>query len=671
MNKINWRNFAPGVRSIDLGDSSETITSHTGVLPRLESLMKLPETPLPDFDIEYQVSNREIILKMPLADDECIYGIGLKFKGMRQYHAVTHLRMDHYGSSDNGRTHAPVPFHVSTAGYGLLIDSPCPISYYVATAHRKDAPNPPIPSDRNTDPNWSAYNRPDYLEITIQAPGARLVLFTGTNMLDTLARFNLYCGGGCLPPRWGLGFWLRPVLTATQTEVEELFQESLRQKFPLEVMGLEPGWQSNSYPCTYEWSKKRFPNPAGMCTLLAEAGVRVNLWENPYVSPKAEIYRQLFDLSGSHNVWCGIVPDYTMPEVRKIIADQHEKAHFSIGIGGYKLDEADGKDNWLWPDHAVFPSGRNGFVVRSVYGLCCQRMTMDIYRRNNTRTYGLSRASNAGGSVFPYVLYNDNYDFNDYVTAICNCGFIGMLWTPEVRQATDANDWLRRMQLAALSPMAMLNGWASSATPWQYPECNEQILQALNLRRKLMPYLYSAFAKYHFEGVPPFRALVADFGAFMKSTAQTGVLDDTLNPYQEASDREITDQYMMGDSMMVAVVRPGETERQIVLPPGKWYDFYTGALFGEGGIVSKSVGPLDPFPLLIRDSGIIPTQQDDVLKVRIYGTAAGEFLLYDDDGTTFDYESGHYNLTRLTTSGQVENVHGKAPDTREIIFINM
>lgn len=672
MDRVIWKDIAPGVRNTELGKTFETITEHTGIPPRFEALKKLPETPLPKFDIEYQFNDNKIVLKMPLADDEHIYGIGLKFQGMRQYHAVTHLRMDHYGNTDNGRTHAPIPFHISTAGYGLLIDSPCPISYYMATAHRRDTPNPPVPSDRNTDPNWSAYNKPDYIEIAITAPGVKLVLFTGENMLDTLSRFNLYCGGGCLPPRWGLGFWLRPALTATQSDVEELFKESMRRKFPLTVIGLEPGWQSNSYPCTYEWSKERFPNPSAMCTKFAAAGVKVNLWENPYVAPKAEIYRQLFDLSGSHNVWCGLAPDYTMPKVREIVASQHEKEHFCIGIGGYKLDETDGKDNWLWPDHAIFPSGRNGFVVRNVYGLCCQRMTMDIYRKNNVRTYGLSRSSNAGGSVFPYVLYNDNYDFDSYLTAICNCGFLGMLWTPEVRHASDANDWLRRMQLVALSPIAMLNSWASSMTPWQYPECNEQIIEALNLRNKLMPYLYSAFAGYHFDGVPPFRALVVDFGVFTKPVMEKGILDDTLNPYQEASDREITNQYMMGDSIMVVVIKPGETNCQIILPPGKWYDFYTGALFGEGGIVSKEIAPYDPLPLLVRDGGIIPVQENDnTIEVRVYGTATGEFMLYDDDGVTFDYESGEYNLTRLTSNGQIVKLYEQIPDSRKIIFKNM
>lgn len=80
-------------------------------------------------------------------------------------------------------------------------------------------------------------------------------------MLDVVRRYNLYNGGGCLPPKWGLGFWHRVPSLFTDTEIEREVQEFRDKGFPLNVVGLEPGWMTASYPCTYEWDNTRFPNP--------------------------------------------------------------------------------------------------------------------------------------------------------------------------------------------------------------------------------------------------------------------------------------------------------------------------------------------------------------------------------------------------------------------------
>src|SRR5215211_1532158 len=66
------------------------------------------------------------------------------------------------------------------------------------------------------------------------------------------------------------------------------------------------------------------------------------------------------------------------------------------------------------------------------------------FHQKNQRTYGLVRASNAGGVSMPYVIYNDYYNHEDFITALINSGFAGVLWTPEVRASKTAEEWLRR-----------------------------------------------------------------------------------------------------------------------------------------------------------------------------------------------------------------------------------
>lgn len=143
------------------------------------------------------------------------------------------------------------------------------------------------------------------------------------------------------------------------------------------------------------------------------------------------------------------------------------------------------------------------------------KITADWFKELNQRTYGLTRASNAGASSLPYVIYNDYYSHRDFITALINSSFIGVLWTPEVRTSETAEEWVRRMQSVCFSPMAMINAWADGTKPWSYPTVEKEVRAVANLRMQLLPYLYTAFAQYHFEGKPPFRAmnLVEGFGS--------------------------------------------------------------------------------------------------------------------------------------------------------------
>ena len=87
-----------------------------------------------------------------------------------------------------------------------------------------------------------------------------------------------------------------------------------------------------------------------------------------------------------------------------------------------------------------------------------------------------------------------------------------------------------------------------------FPEVEHLIRAAVELRAKLMPYLYSAFAKYHFEGIPPYRSLFMDYGMFLSEKPQAnGALDDTANPYQEVSGMDIKDQFLVGESLMAFI----------------------------------------------------------------------------------------------------------------------
>ena len=642
---FEWKKFCPGIWKGVAGRPVLTLTGASGKKP-LKRLIQLAETDLPG-NITCETFGKYTVLRMVLEEDERVFGGGLLFQQVITENQVYHLRVDHYAGVDNGRTHAPVPFVATSKGVGLLCNTPEKVDLYIRTAHRKEDKSSVTEHDRVNE-DWRCYNPPFFIEIAVESANVEFVLFHGNDLKDCVSRFNLFCGGGFIPPKWGLGLWHRTNINMDEKGVQAVVDEYKKHNFPLSVIGLEPGWQSGSYPCTYDWSG-RFPNVEDMIRNFLKAGIRVNLWENPCVSEKSSIYQKLLSYAGSHLQWCGIVPDYVIPDVRKILKEHHKSNHFSKGVSGYKLDESDGYDKWLWPDHAKFPSGVNGFVFRNLCGLLFQRLTYEIYHEQNKRTYGLTRSSNAGGVGLPYVIYNDRYDFKEFVAGLISCGFTGTLWCPEVRGAQTAQEWLRRFQLAAISPVLLLNAWANDATPWMFPEVEDSIREAVLLREKLLPYLYTAFAKYHFDGIPPYRSLFMDFGMFLSGSGQTsGELDDTANPYQEVQTSDIKDQFMIGDCLMAAPMEPGVNSRTVIFPPGKWFDFYSGKLMTEnGGVFEMSCGEFSPLPLFVPDGAVIPVKEDGLLSTRRFGTKPGKFMMYDDDGETFAYERGEYLWTEL------------------------
>lgn len=644
-----------GVWKISLGTPEEEGLLSLGGGQADETLLQGGECPLTAARIEWEQVRERFVLRIPLDPTERLYGLGLNFQKMTLNYGVRHLRADHYGGKDNGRTHAPVPFYVSDAGYGVFVDTAQNISFYMGGAVRVDAETPPPELNRGRDANWRSNQDACFVEASFVGSGADLYLFAGETMRNVVSLFNRLCGCGCLPPKWGLGFWHRMHIQHDEKAVEQELREFKEHGLHVDVVGLEPGWQSNSYPCTLEWDRERFSDPAAFVQRLREAGTRVNLWENMFISRKSSVYHDIPPLSGSHQVWGGAVPDITLPAAKELLLRHHENQR--AGVSGYKVDECDGYDQWLWPDHARFPSGHSATSIRNVYGVRLQRMMKELFARNGERTYGLVRATNAGAASLPFCVYNDCYDFDQFLTGLAAAGFSGVLWVPEVRDSATAEEWVRRFQLSALSPVLMLNAWASGAKPWKFPEVETIVADTIRFRRSLLPYLYNAFYAYHKEGVPPFRPLVMDYASMQGGEkADSGKLDDTKNPYQEKDIAEVIDQFLIGESLMAAPMLPGQPERDVILPPGNWYDYYTGDAL-SGPMVHYPC-PLERIPLFVREGGMIPLlQPDGSLLVRCYG-AQGECTLYDDDGETLKYRQGQYTLLHMSFVRNATRVQG-------------
>lgn len=665
---IAWQDVAHGVWKATLGDHSHEMryTDLAAAPTKTAALnsLSIERFPFDDKKIRYRVTqDHRVFVHIPMDSGEDVFGYGLQFDNAKKTGEILNLKVDHFNKG-GGATHAPVPFFISSKGYGVFFNTARYIKVHNLVGNRKDSRHNPAPVDRNPPPDeeqpgpWLAQPPGDAVEAHVHADGLEVVVFKGRNLLDVVSRYNLFNGGGAMPPLWGLGFWHRVPSAFTAEETLAEIAKFEEHKIPLDVIGLEPGWMTKSYPCTFEWQKKRFPDPMQFTQDLLAKGIRLNLWENPYVSPDADIYGKLYPLSGSHLVWLGLVPDYTLPAARKILTDQHRKQHVDIGVSGYKIDEVDGYDFWLWPDHATFPSGTSAEVMRQTYGLQMQSMVFrELFRASDQRTYGLVRASNGAASGYPFVIYSDSYGHKQYINGISSASLGGILWCPEIRSAATEREWINRMHTVCFSPLAMLNAWASGQKPWSFRTATPAVRETIGLRMRLLPYLYTAFAEYHRHGVPPIRSMLLE-----RQTVDQFAMDDSL--------------YMFGPDILVAPFYESlATERTIQLPPGKWYDFYSGEFAGDGANITRNAAQMkDRLPLFVKDGAVIPmlasviTNTDQAygrsLELRHYGTAAGRCQIYEDDGKSFAYERGTFRIRQFQVDRAgvyTETLRGEGP----------
>jgi alpha-D-xyloside xylohydrolase len=601
------------------------------------------------------------MIQLPLRPGEEIFGLGLQFLSLAQRGKKKIVRVNADPRIDTGDSHAPVPFFVTTEGIGILIDTARYASFYFGDARPRPKRPESSVSETNPDPNYTSNLEESAAGlITVDVPhsaGVDVYLFAGPDMLNAVKRYNVFAGGGVVPPEWGLGFWYRHEAHATQQSVLALAKELRESRIPCDVIGLEPGWQTHSYSCTFVWDEDRFLDPASFVHTAATMNYKVNLWEHAFTHPASPLFPEILPCSGDFGVWGGLVPDFAGERAREAFGGFHGKTLIDMGVSGFKLDECDNSDftgGWSFPECSSFPSGADGEQMHSVFGLRYQMTIWDQYRKRNQDTYGLVRSSGALAAPYPFVLYSDLYDHRGFIRALVNSGFSGLLWCPEVRDAVSEEDLIRRLQSVVFSPLAMVNGWYIKNPPWKQLNATKnnagdlledwQNLEArcreiIGWRMQLVPYLATAFQRYAEDGTPPFRALVMDA------------------PQQKPL-HAVDDQYMMGDRMMVAPLFAGEPGREVVFPEGNWHDFWTGqTLQGSTVFVPAST---ERIPVFVKGGSIVPwadiglfagAPETRRLTVRVYGDGSLPFAIRDGESTLrLHWENG---------TGRMEGKHGE------------
>ncbi|WNH10709.1 TIM-barrel domain-containing protein [Thalassobellus suaedae] len=251
------------------------------------------------------------------------------------------------------------------------------------------------------------------------------------------------------------------------------------------------------------------------------------------------------------------------------------------------------------------------------------------------------------------IYYSEWQYFEPVIKAGLNIGLSGVgNWSHCMggfEHVADPELYIRWCQFGLLSPIAHLFGMEhpNYKEPWNYGDDALRIFKQYDkMRYSLIPYLYSYLYVNHKKGTPLMRALVLHY-------------QDDENVYN------ITNQYMLGESLMICpVTEKGAQTRVVYLPKGLWTDYWTGKTF-EGKKHYNVLCPIDKLPIFIKEGAIIPTQETlnyigekeiKKLILDVYPNASNTFTLYNDDGKSLEYQNGNFNTTDITTQVSENNI---------------
>ncbi len=516
--------------------------------------------------------------------------------------------------------------------------------------------------------------------MSLEAKGGELDYYFiyGPEPAAILEGYTTITGQAPLPPRWSLGYQQCRWSYYPESTVMKLAEEFRQRRIPVDTIVLDIDYMQGYR--VFTWDRERFPDPKEMNDELAQQGFKVITIIDPGVKHDPGNYKafdegveeKYFIQKADGELFTGYVwpdksvfPDYTKPEVRQWWGDMH-KTLLESGVRGIWNDMNEPAMNNLpfsdpngVPAHIPLdaPQGNadeqtTQAEVHNLFGYLMNRSSYEglLRLRPDERPFVLTRSGFAGIQKYAAVWMGDNCSLWEHLEMsmpqLCGMGLSGVSFVGvDIGGFSFAGSpelFARWIQLGAFYPFS--RGHSALGTPqkepWIWGEETENITRKyLELRYRLLPYLYTCFWENSQTGAPIFRPLLYQF-------------------WQDPATLDLSDQVMVGDGLMLApVYRPGVNHRAVYLPSGVWYDWWSSARYAsDQGQTILQAAPLDTMPLYIRGGSILPLgpvmqysdeKPLDRLTLEIYpntqGVASGQ--LYEDDGLSFAYQNGDFCLS--------------------------
>jgi len=477
------------------------------------------------------------------------------------------------------------------------------------------------------------------------------VVIAGPSADEVMRGYRDLLGAVPIMPRWAYGFIQCRERYNSQAEILENAREFRKRRLPVDVIVQD--WQ---YWGKYGWSAMRFdetdyPDPAAMVKDLHALDMRFMLSVWAAIGRDSELGKQVAGLGYyiEDTNWV----DMFNPEAAQFYARNQSRRLSTLGIDAWWQDATEPENDDL-AGREMF--GGPGERVRLTYPLQVSRTVYNGQRSFDPgkRVMILTRSAFLGQQRYASATWSgdigSDWDtLSRQVPAGLNMAAAGFpYWTvdaggffrPGKGQYTDPayhECFLRWLQYATFLPLQRVHGYQTDTELWRFGETVERVgRQYLELRYRLMPYLYSMGADCWRTGAPLMRPLVFDFPNDAKALDQTH-------------------SYMFGRALHVAPVLKGGVDRwPVYLPstPGGWYDYWTGER-RQGGQVHDVPAPLDRIPVHVRAGSIVvhgPVTQSTAESIRdrivlhVYPGADGICEVYEDSGLDYAYEKGDHAI---------------------------
>lgn len=473
----------------------------------------------------------------------------------------------------------------------------------------------------------------------------------GHDYMGCLKDFYHLCGKTPLLPRYALGNWWSRYYAYTQEEYMALMERFRKEKLPFSVAVIDMDWhyvkledKYGSGWTGYTWNEELFPNHQKMLEELHTRGLYVTL--NVHPADGVRGHEAAYESMAKE---LGVDYEKEIPISFDIADRKFLQAYFKYLH--HPLEE-EGVDFW-WID---WQQG----TTSKIPGLDPLWMLNHYHyldhMRKGKRPMIFSRYAGIGSHRYPVGFSGDSIiswkslDFQPYFTATASNAGYGW-WSHDIGGHMEGyrDDELitRWVQYGVFSPIMRLHSSGSLFTgkePWNYGDEERAIMgDFLRLRHKLVPYLYTMNARFHRDNKPLVQPMYYQY-------------PDTNEAY------EVANQYFFGSELLVnpittklnPVLKAGKVKTW--LPEGIWFDLFTGLAY-RGNRTIPMYRTLKTIPVLARAGAIIPMEKEETvgskvnnpkdMELCVFAGADGEFILYEDDGISMEFEKYNYVETKF------------------------
>jgi len=506
--------------------------------------------------------------------------------------------------------------------------------------------------------NFGASNN-RFASFSADAGEMNYYLIYGKSVAEIIQGYTYLTGRIEMPPLWSIGYQQCRYSYYPDKEVVNLARTFREKDIPADVIVLDIHYM-DAYKI-FTWDPKKFPDPKEMISslkamgfevvVMCDPGIKIEKGYEPYEDGvKKNVFLQYPDSENYEGQvwpgWCHF-PDFSDQKTRDWWGTKF-KEYADLGVLGYWNDM---NEIATWgqalPENLEFSFEGNKNTTRrgrNIYGFQMARSTYEGAKKHlkGKRPFNLTRAGFSGVQRYAAVWTGDNVSYDEHmmlgVRMVNSMGLTGIAFAGyDIGGFVgDANTKLfaRWISIGALSPFfrghTMIN--SRDSEPWSYGEEVEMIARNyIKLRYQLLPYIYSLFYEASQTGMPVQRSLAINY-PFISAV------------YNYAN------QYLFGPSILVAPVESNKDMTKIYLPEGEWYYLYDGKKFeGDQEIIVDC--PVHKLPVFIKAGALLPMQsaqtntadKKDTLHLHVYNSQeASEFLLYQDDGVTYEYQKDHF-----------------------------